>query len=200
MKKLLISLGVILSVQSGYCQVTEALDKTETRQKSKGHVKGNFYVMPGIGVGTNYGAKMVLPPLLINAEYGFHNMLSVGAMVGYGTAKESSTNWGVGSGHWRYNYFSLASRASFHWGRYIRIPEELDLYGRVALGWRIRSSKWVEDVPTGRADEPGKSADFGLIAGVHAGAKYMLTPALGAYLEIGHDNVSSVQLGVALKL
>ncbi|MGB0402885.1 MAG: hypothetical protein ACPGEG_02230 [Salibacteraceae bacterium] len=199
MKKLFTLCLVFVSLVS-FSQVSDALDKTQEGQKSDGHKKGDLFVMAGVGLGSAYSNKVVLPPILINVEYGFHDMLSVGAMAGFGTGRSSKSQTLTGDYHWNYSYLSLAGRASFHWGRYLKIPEELDLYGRVALGWRITTATW-KDNNSGLTSEPAKpSANFGLIAGIHAGAKYMLTPALGAYLEVGQDNVSNIQFGIAFKL
>lgn len=190
-------LATIISTSS-FGQVTEALDKTQQNQRSSGHKKGDLFVMPGIGFGS-YGAHVpIMPPLLLNVEYGFHDMLSIGFETGFGAARTLKNRTPSGEYHWKYNYVYLAGRTSFHWGRYLSIPDELDLYGRVALGWRIRTTKWVDN--NSGVNEPAVSNDFGLIAGVHAGAKYMFTPAFGAFAEAGYDNVSSLQVGLAFKL
>jgi hypothetical protein len=198
MKRILVFATILSLTFNGFSQVEEALDKTQQNQRSSGHKKGQLYVMPALGLGSYYGNSMVLPPLMLNVEYGFHDMLSIGAMGGYGIARTRTTRTISGEYYWRYNYIMLAGRASFHWGRYLNIPDELDLYGRASLGWKIRTVTWVDN--GSGVVEPAAGNELGLVAGIHAGAKYMLTPALGAFLEVGHDNVSSVQLGLAFKL
>ncbi|UTW63978.1 outer membrane beta-barrel protein [bacterium SCSIO 12741] len=182
---------------SAQAQLSDALDETQKAQRSKGHNKGEIYLMPSVGLGDEMVGSTLVPPLIMNAEFGFHDMLSVGGFVGYGMS-QSQKYVGVNANYfWRYSYYYFGARTSFHWGRYLPVPDEVDLYGRFSLGWRIRTEKLHETTSFPGIVET--SADFGLLAGLHAGAKYKLNSNFGVFLEVGYERMSAVQLGAAIQ-
>lgn len=99
-------------------------------------------ISPGIGLGVygrGYGAFGFALPIVLNADFGVHDYVSVGAYGGFWTRG----NWG-GSG--RFNSFHFGARATFHWWQLLDenvsgdlLSDKLDIYFTPWLGYNIRS-------------------------------------------------------------
>lgn len=130
-----------------------------------------------VGVGVTDGRV----PLSFAYDYGIvgnlfdspNAALSFGGMLG--------TNFGKG-----YNGFFVGPRVGLH---YHFIPQ-LDTYFSLMLG-----------LEAGRISSNGVNSDWntGLGWGAHVGARYMFTPKVGGFLEIG-SGYSFANVGIAFKL
>lgn len=150
--------------------------------------KGDKLLNLGINLGGTYGGGGI--GLGASYEAGVHDFISVGAQADF-------TTWSYGgfSGYkWRYNFFTVAARGSYHFGKHFLTMDNLDLYAGPALGYRI-SSYSTPDGFSGIYDDGYGS---GVFFGVFAGARYYFKPNMGVFAEVGY-NASPLKAGITFK-
>lgn len=189
MNKLLFTLAALVIVLA-----TEGAAKGMYDQKAK---VAQFGIGIG-GIGGFYGSSS-LPVLSAGLDFGVHEFVSVGGVVGYSTSKFESPVFFVTPGNrgtysWRYSYITIAARGSYH------APLEVkntDLYGGVGLGYTIVSSKYEGPAQTGFI-ATGSSGSY-MFFGIHVGGRYYFSPSFAAFAELGYG-FGILNVGVALKI
>lgn len=149
--------------------------------------KGDKLLNAGINLGGTYGGGGV--GVGASFEGGVHDFISVG-----GQADFTTWNYGWVGYKWRYNFFTIAARGSYHYGKHFLKLDNLDLYAGPSLGYRI-SSFSDPDGYTGVYDDGYGS---GVFVGLFAGARYYFKPNMGVFAEVGW-NASPLKAGIAFK-
>lgn len=149
--------------------------------------KGDKLLNAGINLGGTYGGGGV--GLGGSFEAGIHDFVSVGAQADF-----VSWNYGWTGSNWKYNFFTIAARGSYHFGKHFLTMDNLDLYAGPSLGYRISKYK----APSGWGGVYTDSYGSGVFFGVFAGARYYFKPNLGVFAEVGH-NASPLKAGITVK-
>lgn len=111
------------------------------------YTKGNMNVSTGVSL-YHFGAYGIF-------DYAIHDAISIGGELGY--------NGYSFSPYWRYNYFPVAVRGSFHpfnlavWSDKIPIRNKLDPYLGLAMGWKIG---WETERVSGSSVEATRIGGF----------------------------------------
>jgi hypothetical protein len=148
------------------------------------------------GIGGFYGSSS-LPVLSAGLDFGVHEFVSVGGLVGYSTSKFESPIFIAGNPNaysWRYSYITIAARGSYHAPLDVK---NTDLYGGVGLGYTIVSSKYEGPAQTGLFIA-GASGSY-MFFGIHVGGRYYFSPNFAAFAELGYG-FGILNVGVALKI
>lgn len=177
MKNILSTLFVIaiLGISSQSASAQEQFEKGD-KLLNVGLNLGGTYGGGGVGVGASY-------------EVGVHDFISVG-----GQADFTTWNYGYVGYKWRYNFFTIAARGSYHYGKHFLTINTLDLYAGPALGYRVSS---FSD-PDGFSGLYNDGYGSGVFFGVFAGARYYFKPNMAAFAEVGY-NAAPVKLGISFK-
>ena len=130
----------------------------------------------GVGVGVSY-------------EQGIHEFISVGGQADFVTWK-----YGWSGYNWRYNFFTIAARGSYHYGKHFLKMDNLDLYAGPVLGYTI--AKYTD--PDGYHGVYSNDYGSGVAVGVFAGARYYFKPTTSVFAEVGGGNRSFVPLKVGI--
>jgi hypothetical protein len=140
--------------------------------------KGDKILNAGLNLGGHYGGGIGAGASL---EVGITDFIGVGGQLDFVT-------WSSGL---NYNFVTVAGRGAYHFGKHFITEEKLDLYGGVALGYRIANHKndfgWL-----------GTVYGSGFHFGPFAGARYYFKPAMGVFGEVGW-NASPLKVGVSFK-
>lgn len=138
--------------------------------------EGTSFINLGVGFNDNYKK---FPPISASYEYGIkgnlwdaHSTLGLGAYTAFG----ASNNW---------NAFVIGPRIALHYG----FVPKLDTYVSLMLGY-INVS-YDADVVV--------SQDSGFDWGAHLGLRYLFTPNVGGFMELGYG-ISYVNLGISFRL
>jgi hypothetical protein len=149
-------------------------------------VKGKSFLNAGIGIGTFglYGTGGL--PITASYEYGFTDKISGGAYVGLISRKYAINTY-------RYKYYVIGARASYHFSELLKVTEEkLDIYGGASLYYRGYTLNY--DYAGSKDKISGGTVGLAL----HAGARYKLKNNFGVYAELGYG-ISPLQLGASLQ-
>lgn len=148
--------------------------------------KGDKLLNLGIGIGSQFvaaGGSGGIPPVGLSFEVGINNKISIGAYGGY-----ASTKVDVFVAEWTYTYIVAAARGSYHFDVGV---EKLDPYAGVILGYNIASaSTTANNMPEPKVGGP--------IYGAHAGARYLFTPGMGVFAEVGYG-IAWLNAGLTFK-
>jgi len=197
MKKIFTVLSIVLFAFAAQAQTHKPLKKAVTHtvttttppkvapkptpppvviKKDDYSVLGKNYLNLGIGVGTYFNGT----PFGASFEHGFTDDISAGVFLDYSTYNNG--------GGFKTNIVYGGVRGSYHFAKLfdLDIPQ-LDPYGGVSLGYTSVSYN-------------GISGSFAseVLVGVHAGARYLFTPSVGAYAEVGYG-VAALNVGVSFK-
>ncbi|UFH51907.1 hypothetical protein [Spirosoma sp. KNUC1025] len=151
---------------------------------SMAHHGRNVYVNAGVGLATYYGGGF---PIGVSVEVDAKNNFSVGGSIDY-----YHYNYGYYSGG--YNFVYAGARGSYHFNTK---NSSFDPYIGATLGFRYAGYK----------DSYGYSYydgyysggyNSGLYVGIHLGSRFMFSPKVGAFAEVGYG-VSALKLGLAAK-
>lgn len=146
------------------------------------------YLNAGIGLAAYYGGGL---PLGASFEVDIKDNISVGGSVDF-------FRYGYNSGGYRWNYTFVyaGARGSYHLGEVLNIGDsKFDPYVGATLGFRY----------AGYNDNYNYGYDYvspynsGLFLGAHLGSRYMFSPKVGAFAEVGYG-VSALRLGITAKL
>lgn len=161
--------------------------------------KGTLVFNAGVSVGLigygnyGYGTGTGFLPVTLSGEYSLNNMIGVSAYFGfYGKSYDY-----VGE-NLKYNVVTFGGRLVFHATELIneklkaRLPERLDLYATLILGYRNYS--WSG---SNGAVLPNNTGN--VTFGPALGARYMLIKNLGAYVELGRGPFGVLGTGLSLK-
>jgi len=138
----------------------------------------------GVGLNSYYTGGI---PLSSSFEIGVTDDISVGGGLDY-----LSYNY---TGYGRFTAVYVGGRGSYHFNRLLNLRnEKIDIYAGASLGYR--SFSWGDNYigPT-----LGNTYGSGLFLGIHAGARYYFSRAVGGFLELGALGSSNARLGFAFK-
>lgn len=142
----------------------------------------------GLGFGGIYGG-VSFPPLSFGFQYGIHEKVSVGGIIGYtSSTEEVFTNRNY---EWKYSYIVFGARGEYH---FLENVDKVDGYAGATLGYNIVS---VSE-PTGFGGRYSASGSY-LLLGVHIGGRYYFNPQIAAFAELGYG-LGYLTVGVAFKL
>lgn len=142
----------------------------------------NVYVNLGVGLATYYGGGF---PVGVSVEADVKNNFSVGGSLDY-----YHYNYGYYSSG--YNFVYMGARASYHLGEALNVQSSsFDPYIGASLGFRYAGSGYSDYYYS-------SSYNSGLWVGLHLGARFMFSPKVGAFTEVGYG-VSAVKLGLTAK-
>ena len=155
--------------------------------------KGVTNLNAGISIGGLAGlyGDADFPPVSLGLQFGIHEKISVGGIVGY-----SSSTYDLGYFNddykWTYTYIFVGARGEYH---FVDLDvKDLDLYGGLTLGYNIVS---VSE-PNGYSGFYKAESSY-LLYGFHAGARYMFSPKIGAFAELGYG-IGYLTVGVNVRL
>lgn len=150
--------------------------------------KGDVLLNAGIGLGYYFAGGV---PVLVSAEFAVNDVFSIGPYLGY---TSYNYNWGFGGYRWRYTFFDIGARASYHFSELFEIRnEKVDIYGGAFLGFVI--SSYSGDEFSGYNDP----YSGGVRLGIHAGARYFFSEKVAGYGELGYG-IAPLSLGLTFKL
>ena len=177
---LLISMLLVITVSLSFSQMA--------------YKKGDQVISLGLGLGGFAGAYGGSSGIALSGgyEYGIHENISLGGIVGYSS---SSEDFGGGYG-WKYTYILIGARGAYHLD--LLHKDNIDTYGGILLGYNIVSSKatGVQSNIFGFGTASA-SASYMLI-GVFIGGRYYFSPNLAAQVELGYG-VGILNVGIAYK-
>ena len=151
------------------------------------YAKGDALLNVGLGLGYYYASGV---PLLASAEFAVTDVISVGPYLGF---TSHTRRWGTGT-DWRYTFFDIGVRGSYHFSELFEIRnEQVDVYGGLFLGYLI--SNYSGDPIFGTYDPYPDVFRLGL----HVGARYFFSEKVAGYGELGYG-VAPLALGVTFKL
>jgi hypothetical protein len=151
-------------------------------------VKGVNFINAGIGVGTYGFVGTGGLPITASFEHGFSKNISAGLNLGFIQRKYADD--------WKYTYLVFGARGSYHFNEVLNVQnEKLDVYGGISLNYRHYKIKYGHDIDDYYGSASGGEVDFG----IHAGGRYLFSPKVGAFAELGYG-ISPLELGITFKL
>lgn len=171
------------------------------------YAKGDVLINPGIslggygyGYGNVYGNYTGAPALSVNAEYNVTDQIGVGAYVGY-----QSRAYKVLGYTNRWSAFGFGARGVFHASKVLNDAlgssineEKLDIYGGLSLGYETYSWRYDDGFGVNRFGYNDSAG--GLVLGGILGVRYMFSPNIGAFAELGRGAFGVFTLGATFKL
>lgn len=180
MKKVLVTLTVLVLVS--------------TLSFAQTYKKGVTNLNAGVSIGGLAGlyGTADFPPISLGLQFGIHEKLSVGGIVGYSSSTYDWGYWGNTNWKWTYRYIFVGARGEYH---FVDVDvKDMDLYGGLTLGYNIVS---VSE-PSGFTGDYTAQGSY-LLYGFHAGARYMFSPKIGVFGELGYG-IGYITLGLNVKL
>ncbi len=163
-------------------QSTPAPARRSVASTSDRHV----YVNAGVGLAAYYGGGL---PLGASVEVDLKNNFSVGGSLDY-----FRYNYGYYSG--RYTFIYAGARASYHLAEALNVQDKnFDPYVGATVGFRHAGYR---DSYGYSYSDYGSGYNSGLWVGIHAGARYLFSPKIGAFAEVGYG-VSALKVGLTAK-
>lgn len=166
-----------------------------TTSHAQAFKSGDVMLSPGIGLGlygVGYGVGFTVP-IVLNADIGVHDYVSVGAYAGF---------WTTGWTNYRWNSTHVGGRASFHAWQLIDEKvsadlhsEDLDVYVTLWLGYNFRNARYTGDGFD--VYRYGWSNRFQ--GGAQAGVRYFFTDFMGVFGEVGGTPTSWTNAGLTFK-
>lgn len=156
--------------------------------------KGVTNLNAGISIGGLAGlyGTADFPPISLGLQFGVHEKISVGGIVGYSSSSYDYGYWGNSNWKWTYRYIFIGARGEYH---FVDVDvKDLDLYGGLTIGYNIVS---VSE-PSGFSGVYSVGSSY-LLYGFHAGARYMFSPKIGAFGELGYG-IGYITLGLNVRL
>lgn len=179
MKKILVNMTILLFVSSlSFAQV---------------YKKGVTNLNAGVSIGSLAGlyGTSDFPPLSLGLQFGIHEALSVGGIVGYSSSTYVISGWAT-EWTWVYRYIFVGARGEYH---FVDLDvKDMDLYVGLTLGYNIVSFS----EPSGYTGFYTAQGSYPLY-GFHVGARYMFSPNIGVFGELGYG-IGYIALGLNVKL
>lgn len=144
------------------------------------------YLNAGVGLAAYYGGGL---PLGVSLEVDYKNNISIGGSIDY-------FRYGYNSGgyKWNYTFVYAGARGSYHLGEVLNAnSSKFDPYMGATLGFRYAGYQ------NNYGYDYSSPYNSGLFLGIHLGSRYMFSPKVGAFAEVGYG-VSALRLGVTAKL
>jgi len=155
---------------------------------AQGYQKDSKIVNVGLGFGlTGIYGDAGMPPISVGLQYGLDDKISVGGLLGFSTSSYTYFDW-----KWNYTYIIIGARGEYH---FLEPTNKLDAYAGATLGYNIVSVSSPSNVEFGSYSAQGSY----MVYGVHAGARYALTPNLGVFGELGYG-IGYLTIGATVRL
>ncbi len=136
--------------------------------------KGDFILSPGLGVGYQFWGGITLG---INGEYAFSDEISGGGYAAF-------THWGGYSAQ-DINWFDVGVRASYHFGKLLRVPDKrFDPYAGAQAGGSFSDYDDYYEIG-GVRYRTSSTYDRGFRGGLYAGARWYFNEQIAVYGEVG---------------
>ncbi len=163
------------------------------------YTKGDKIASLGVSFG-NYGYGFAgsrsggFIPITASLEFGVHESISVGPYIGY-----ASWNYDYSFGDYSSNFLSVGAKGSWHYVPFINQElntsldeQKLDFYISLFLGIENRSFGYDD-----RNIDNQRSNVTRLVFAPVLGFRYMFTPKVGAFIELGRGTFGYSSLGVS---
>ncbi|GAB4031008.1 hypothetical protein [Spirosoma jeollabukense] len=149
--------------------------------------KHDVYLNAGIGLATYYGGGV---PIGISVEVAGKNNFSVGGSIDYFRYNNGYYSSG-------YTFVYAGARASYHLAEALNVQtSSFDPYVGATLGFR--HAGYSDSYGYSYYDGYSSSYNSGLFIGIHAGARFLFSPKVGAFAEVGYG-ISALKLGLTAK-
>jgi hypothetical protein len=149
-------------------------------------------------------------PIILKGDYGivkfkWGHAVGAGIVIGYSSTNikytyiESKWNNGIGWNNYtysqtdKYRTITVGARGTYHFFT----KEKFDCYASIGLGFNINTSTHTTDNPNGYTSYAASRS--GLYNAFTVGIRYYFTKNIGVYSELGWDNSTPIQGGVAIK-
>jgi len=164
-----------------------AVSSVKAQDVPSQNVKGKNFLNAGIGIGSYGFSGTGGLPIAASFEHGFTDKISGGAMVSFVKRKFLDD--------YHYSYYLVGLRGSYHFNEALKVNnEKVDLYGGLSLFYRGYKLNYKDNDPNYNF----KASDGGVDFAIHAGARYMFSPNIGGFAELGYG-ISPLQLGVTFQ-
>lgn len=183
MKNLAVFSFVMLVSAAVFAQNSKSFYDTSYESRNSGSFDQSASLLTfGLGFpNTSVNAISGFPPMYAKYEHGFlRDEVGLGGYIASGFGTVANNNFAA---------FSFGIVGYYHFNRLIPI-DKMDVYAGAGVGFR--------SVSFDKTSINSSSNDAILIARV--GIRYYFNPKLAAYAETGHDGMSTINLGVTLKL
>ncbi len=183
MKKSVVSIFALVVCVAGYSQNSKSFYSNSYESRNSGSFDQSASLLTfGLGFpNTSVNAVSGFPPIYAKYEHGFlRDEVGLGGYIATGFGTVANNNFAS---------FSFGIVGYYHFNKLIPI-DKMDVYAGAGAGFR--------SVSFDKATINSSTSDAILIARV--GIRYYFKPKLAAYAETGHDGMSTVNLGVTLKL
>lgn len=196
MKKLFtIALLAVTLLTAGNTAKAQAFD-VGTKHFNIGIGLGGYYSYAYVS-GSNYSH---LPTIFLSYDQGLiadvgPGIIGIGGFLGYSSAHADYDYVGYS---WSYDWtnFVIGARGTYH---YPLDNEKLDVYGGLSLGLWAQTYKYTDTDPYWNGALDVSDTYMNLYYALSVGAKYMFSPKLGAFAELGYD-IAYLKLGLTLNL
>ncbi|HUI30723.1 MAG TPA: hypothetical protein VLX91_10935 [Candidatus Acidoferrales bacterium] len=163
-----------------------------SQEQDHSFTSNDWLVQTGIGfISNGFDGTMSVPPIDMSIERAISDNLAVGAYAGYAQYHDVIGQFNGDYGL-DYGYMLIGISLSDHFN-----PDSpnLDLYGRVYLGYAIVSASSF-----GLGSENfGTQSDFATYGGFF-GATYYLSHGFGLNGEVGYGNTAVIRVGLSFRL
>ncbi len=134
------------------------------------------------------GSSSGVPPLYVKYEHGFlRDEVGLGGHLSTAFGSYDYSSYKTKIFAW-----SIGVRAYYHFNKLIPV-EKLDVYAGAGLSMRNRSYKYDDGI---NSDDNDFTIGFDGVVG----ARYYFSDTFAAYAETGYDYMSSINLGITLRL
>lgn len=156
--------------------------------QAQGFEPGNGFKQVNFGVGVSTWGV----PVYAGMDFGVSDKITIGPRVSY---RRYGENYNFGGTRYSYHYsiFNLSFRGDYHFsGHLVDIPEELDLYGGLSLGYSIWGNNF-----DGQGDFNGESSQVYLA--IQAGARWYFHNNWGVNVEASGGSLSGLDIGLSYR-
>lgn len=157
------------------------MTKAQGFEPEPGFKQVNF----GVGVST-WGV-----PVYAGMDFGVGNRITIGPRISY---RRYGDNYRFGGTRYSYHYtiVNLSFRGDYHYGSHIDgLPEQLDLYGGLSLGYSI----WGNDFD---GDDSGLE-DSRVYLALQAGARWYFNKNWAGNLELSGGSMTGLEIGLSYR-
>jgi len=174
---------------------------------------GDKFLNVGVGIGNLVrpsGFKTNIPPIVFQYEQVVKEEFTVGGYFGF--AKASFIDEGtftlpyspysteLHEYKWKSTQIMIGLKGTYHFGSYLNLPEGMDAYGGVMLGYTVVTEK-LEQLQGSVSLNPylDPALKNRVLFGVLVGVRYSLSDSMAAFGELGYST-SILQLGLSYNL
>ena len=190
-KTLILSIALLIFSSVAYAQNAKSFYKTSYESRNSGSWNQSSSILSfGLGfpnVAPSYGGISGFPPIYAKYEHGFlRDDVGLGGYAAVGFGSTDYNNQGTAKSD--FVAFSIAILGYYHFNKLIPI-EQMDVYA--GAGFAFKSVGYTENAYKDKAT---------VTVPVKVGIRYYVKPKFAFYAESGYDGMSSINLGITLKL